>query len=43
MVVLVSDREGERTTDIFVMFTDGTGVLSATHDPADDEDPQWVP
>jgi hypothetical protein len=25
------------------MFADATGVLRLTHDPADDEDPEWVP
>jgi TolB protein len=41
-IAFESTREGGDTSDIFVMFADGTGVLRLTHDEADDEDPSWV-
>jgi Tol biopolymer transport system component len=42
-IAFESNRPGGPTTDLFVMFADGTGVLRLTHHPADDEDPEWVP
>jgi Tol biopolymer transport system component len=42
-IAFESNREGGPTSDIFVMFADGSGVLRLTDHPGDDEDPEWVP
>jgi TolB protein len=40
-IVFESNRKGGATTDIFLMFIDGTEVTRLTLDDADDEDPDW--
>jgi Tol biopolymer transport system component len=41
MLAFVSERDGN--SEIYVMNTDGTGLLRLTHDPGVDADPAWSP
>ena len=42
-LLFVSDRGPEGTADIFLINSDGSGLIQLTNDPADDFAPAWSP
>lgn len=42
-LLFVSDRGAARTTDIYRINADGSGLVRLTDDPANDRDPSWSP